>query len=97
MRSEPRERADNEEGGIAEGCEWREGEEGQGRQGGGEFERGGKRDMGSVPWWEQRHQWGSDCVELRGMYIRDGIVNWFGGRDFLLGDKWIESFISRRP
>ena len=31
--------------------------------------------MGSVPWWEQRHQWGSDCVELRGMYIRDGNVN----------------------
>ena len=54
--------------------------------------------MGSFPWWEQRHQWGSDCVELRGMYIRDGIVEyWLGGWDFLPGDKWIESFVSRRP
>lgn len=38
MRPEPREGADLAEGRIAKGCEWREGEEGQGRQGGGKFE-----------------------------------------------------------
>ena len=35
LRQESRERADIEKGGVAEGCEWREGEKGQGRQGGG--------------------------------------------------------------
>ena len=50
--------------------------------------------MGSIPWWEQRHQWESDCIELRGMYIRE---YWFGGQDFFPDDKWIESFVSRRP
>ena len=38
MRQEPRERADLAEGGVVEGCERGEGEEGQGRQGGGQFE-----------------------------------------------------------
>ena len=52
MRPEPRERADLAEGRIVEECEWREGEEGQGRQGGRKFERERERGVGPVPWGE---------------------------------------------
>lgn len=54
MRPKSRERADLAEGRIAAGCERREGDEGQGGQGRGKFERGGERAVGSVPWGKKR-------------------------------------------